>query len=264
MRREQAEAQAALSNPTGVSGGSEGNRASSSSASQPAAPYDRVLYLPRERKCPMFRGPGGIGVVEWVEEVRASVRARHLKSVDQAYFIYDHLEGEAKNEIKYRPVSEREDPEKILSILKDLYGGSESYVSLQEAFFSRRQGEGESLQEYSHALFRLMDRVVTSAPDRVPNSSVLLRDQFVENVLDPSLRRTLKQSVRANPVMTLLEARNEALTWEREGRVNEGRPRSYSVPSLCAATASRGPPLPSPLLRLASNRLQRCQRSKKY
>ncbi|KAL2102172.1 hypothetical protein ACEWY4_001340 [Coilia grayii] len=240
LRREQA----ALSQPTGVVGTGDNQSASSSSAPQPTPCYDRLLYVPREWKCPMFRGLGGMGVAEWIEEVRASVRARHLKSIDQAYFIYDHFEGEAKNEIKFRPASDREDPEKILSILNDLYGCSQSYVSLQEAFFSRRQLEGESLQEYSHALFRLMDQVVASAPNGVPNSDILLRDQFIENVLDPSLRRVLKQSVRSNSVATLLDVRSEALRCEREGRVGEGRQRSYSVPSLCAVVTSRAHPAP--------------------
>nr|XP_010776769.1 PREDICTED: uncharacterized protein LOC104951735 [Notothenia coriiceps] len=72
---------------------------------------ERVLYLPRERKCPVFR--------------------------DQAYFIYDHLESEAREEIRYQP---------------------------QESFFSRKQLVGESLQEYSHALFCLMEKMVKSTP----------------------------------------------------------------------------------------------------
>lgn len=86
-----------------------------------------------------------------------------------------------------------------------------------------------------------MDRVEKRAPNGVPNSSVLLRDQFIENVLDPSLRRALKQSVRDNPAATLLNIRSEALTWEREGRAVECRPRSYSVPSICAAHTSSSP-----------------------
>lgn len=64
-------------------------------------------------------------------------------------------------------------------------------------------------------------------------------------MLDPALRRTLKQSVRANAQLTLLEVRDEALRWEREGRGFEGRPRSYSVPSFCAAVSSRAPPATS-------------------
>ncbi|KAI2662619.1 Retrovirus-related Pol polyprotein [Labeo rohita] len=201
---------------------------------QPNGSYDHFVYVPRERKCPIFRGTLGIGIAEWVEEVRASMRARGLILVEQAYFIYDHLEGEAKNEIKYRPSVESEDPDKILSILLEMYGCPQSYVALQEEFFSRKQLEGESLQEYSHALFKLMNEVLESSPDAMPSSATLLRDKFVEHVIDPALRRALKQTVRAHPDFTLLDIRKEAIRWEQEGMSVEGRARSYSVPSMCA------------------------------
>lgn len=68
----------------------------------PAAPVtERLVVLPRERKCPMFNGKTGIGILEWTEEVQACMRARHLSTADKALFIFDHLEGEAKEEIKY-------------------------------------------------------------------------------------------------------------------------------------------------------------------
>lgn len=205
---------------------------------------ERFLYVPRERKCPMFRGKGGMAILEWIEEVQASLRVRKLTALDQAYFIYDHLEGEAKHEIKYRPKEDRENPTKVLSILQELYGCTESYVALQKDFFSRRQSEGESLKEYSHALFGLMERVLKAAPDAVPNSAVLLRDQFVEHVNDPDLRRALKQVVRDKPDATLLHVRAEAIRWEREGMPAEGRQRSFSVPSICATQITGSGPLP--------------------
>ena len=205
----------------------------------PAVVPDRLLYAPRERKCPIFRGTTGIGIVEWVEEVRASMRARRLAPVDQAYFIYDHLERPAKDEIKYRPKEDREDPERVLSILQEVYACGMSYVALQKDFFSRKQLDGESLQEYSHALFELMEKIMRNSPQAMPNSSVLLRDQFVEHVNDPDLRRALKQFVRAKPTATLLDVRGEAIRWEREGILPEGRPRSFSVPSICATHTSR-------------------------
>ena len=64
---------------------------------------------------------------------------------DQAFFLFDQLEGEAREEIKYRPSTDRNDPEKIKGILRELYGCSQSYVALQEAFFSRKQQDGETL-----------------------------------------------------------------------------------------------------------------------
>lgn len=200
-------------------------------ASHAAPGSDRLVFIPRDRKCPTFRGRTGISVGEWVEEAQACMRARHLAPVDQAFFLYDHLEGEARDEIKFRPSVERGDPAKIISILQELYGLTESYVALQEAFFSRRQQEGESLQEFSLALMSLMERVKQKAPGGMLNAEILLRDQFVEYVLDGSLRRELKQYVRQHPGSTLLVVRGEAIRWVQEGSPASVRGRSNSVPS---------------------------------
>lgn len=127
-----------------------------------------------------------------MEEVDACARVRYLGSLDKAYFMLDHLEGEAKDELRYRPRVEREDPAKILSILRELYGCSRSYVAIQESFFSRKQLDGES----SHALLSLMDKVKQCSPESVPQSDMLLRDQFIEHVLDSDLHRELKRLVR--------------------------------------------------------------------
>lgn len=124
---------------------------------------ERLFYLPRDRKCPMFRGKTGLNITEWLEEVEACLRSRHLSPAEKALFIYDHLEGEAREEIKYRSLQEREDPNKVLAILTELYGCTKSYVSLQEEFFSRKQLEGETLQEFSHVLLCLMSEVVKKA-----------------------------------------------------------------------------------------------------
>lgn len=180
----------------------------------------------------MFRGRTGIGLAEWVEEVQACMRARHLSASDQAFFLFDHLEGEAREEIKFRSSTERGDPAKIIAALQELYGCSDSYVALQEAFFSRRQQEGESLQEFSLALLTLMAAVKQRAPGDMPNAEALLRDQFVEHVIDGALRRELKQLVRRQPTATLLEVRGEAIRWELEGLPGGARARSHSVPSV--------------------------------
>ena len=216
---------------TPVAGPSSAATSSGSTAGAVAAVMERLVVVPRDRKCPMFNGKTGIGVVEWVEEVQACVRARHLSVADQALFLFDHLEGEAKQEIKFRSEGERRDPAQIIAILKELYGCSQSYITLQQAFFSRHQQEGETLQEFSLALMSLMAQVEQHAPGEMPNVGVLLRDQFVEHVLDSSLRRKLKQLVRRQPDSTLLELRGEAIRWEREGLPGGTRGRSSSLPT---------------------------------
>ena len=214
--------QASSSNPTASAG--------PSTPSLPVA--ERLIFVPRDRKCPIFRGRTGIGLSEWMEEVQVCMRARHLSQLDQAFFLFDHLEGEARDEIKYRPCADREDPARVLAILRELYGCSESYVALQEAFFSRKQQEGESLLEFSLALMALMERVKQRAPVQMQNAGDLLRDQFVEHVLNSSLRRELKQLVRRQPNYTLLDVRAEAIRWEHEGLPGGVRGRSQSVPTV--------------------------------
>ena len=79
-----------------------------------------------------------------------------------------------------------------------------------------------------------MEQVERSAPREMQGGPTLLRDQFVEHVLDPNLRRELKRVVRQHPDYSLLDVRSEAIRWEREGRPEEPRGRSYSVPSFSA------------------------------
>ncbi|XP_073715645.1 uncharacterized protein [Misgurnus anguillicaudatus] len=200
------------------------------SASVSAGAAERFVFIPRERRCPKFNGRSGVSISEWVEEAEACMRLRQMSRLDQAFFLFDHLEGEAREEIKYRPDSEKCDPDKIIFALRDLYGCSESYVALQEVFFSRRQQEGETLLEFSLALLSLLEKVKSRAPHVIPNADTVLRDQFVECVLDSALRRELKQFVRRQPTATLLEVRGEAIRWEREGTLGGVRGRSHSVP----------------------------------
>ncbi len=157
------------------------------------------------------------------------MRARHLSVADQSFFLFDHLEGEAREEVKYRSAEERVDPAKLISALKDVYRCSQSYVALQEAFFSRRHQEGETLLEFSLALMGLLEKAKQHSPDAMPNAEVLLRDQCVEHVLDSSLRRELKQLVRRQPTATLRDVRVEAIRWEHEGTSGGARGRSHSA-----------------------------------
>ena len=86
--------------------------------------HEQIVYILQERRCTKFSGQSGGGtlsVEEWVEEAESCIRARHMSKHDRALFLYDHLEGEARNEIKYRPSVVREDPAAIINVLKEVY-----------------------------------------------------------------------------------------------------------------------------------------------
>lgn len=187
---------------------------------------EQALYLPRERRCPKFSGStaaGALSIEEWLEEAESCTRSRYMSDVDKALFLYDHLEGEARNEIKYRPRTIRENHEEIMTVLKEVYGSSKSYVYWQQRFFDRKQKENESLFEFSHALMELMDKVKQSKEGAISNVDIVLRDQFCENVRDHMLRRELKRLVRADDDLTLLDVRSEATRWVEEGQPNRDR-----------------------------------------
>lgn len=217
--------------------------------STPSGPLtERLMLVPQDRRCPTFRGRSGLALEEWLEEAQACMRARHLSAADQAFFLFDHLEGEPRDEIKHRSSAERSDPATIIAALRELYACADSYVALQETFFSRRQQEGETLQEFSLALMKLMASVTQRAPSGTLNAEILLRDHFVENVIDWSLRRELKQLVRRQPAASLLEVRAEAIRWEREGLPGGVRGRSHSVPSVLGLQygVQSAPPVANP------------------
>lgn len=210
---------------------------------------EQALYLPRERRCPKFSGStttGSLTVEEWVEEAQRCISSRFMSESEKALFLYDHLEGEARNEIKYRPPTVREDPLAVIKVLKEVYGCSRSYVFWQQRFFDRKQRENESLFEFSHALMELIDRVKLSKADAISNPDLVLRDQFCENVCDPMLRRELKKLVRTDNELTLLAVRTEAIRWVEEGQANRdrshrapGKTNEVHVAAQCASTAAQ-------------------------
>lgn len=105
------------------------------------------------------------------------MRAHHLAVSDQALFIFDHLEGEAKDEVKY---NNRTDLDKIFTILTELYGCTQSYVTLQQALFLLGKSRmGRHCKKFSLAL---MKQVKQRAPESMTNANTLLWDQFVEHV----------------------------------------------------------------------------------
>ncbi|KAG1925814.1 hypothetical protein F2P79_025275 [Pimephales promelas] len=74
---------------------------------EPGSSGLRYVYVPRERKYPRFSGSSeSPSVEEWIEEVRRCLQVRQMSIGEQAYFVYDILDGEAKLEIKLQPASD--------------------------------------------------------------------------------------------------------------------------------------------------------------
>lgn len=179
------------------------------------------VYLPRERPIQPFSGDttvDGRSVDEFLEEVQRAIRARGLGKDEQVDFILSLLRGSALEEIRLCTDGELKEPEEILSFLREAYREKRSVAQLLQTFYSRHQLEGEDFFEYSHTLSQILRSVLKQKADAVSDSKMAVRDQFVEGVKDPTLRRELRKMIRDNPGSSLFDVRQEAVVWSQEDR----------------------------------------------
>ncbi|XP_028284736.1 uncharacterized protein LOC114450667 isoform X2 [Parambassis ranga] len=176
----------------------------------------QVIYIQQSEKVPKFSGnldrADSPTLEEWIELIEGYIQVKSTEK-EKVDCVYNHLEGAARIEVKYLPKQERDTVNGIFKILREVYGCSHSVISLQRRFFNRKQREGESLLDYSHALMSLMDQIVEADEQVKLGSERNLRDQFCEGVRDQSLSSRLRDKVRLNPQWTIRDARREAVQW---------------------------------------------------
>lgn len=182
-----------------------------------------VVYVPREKRCKVYTGKASsVPLSDWIEDLKSVFKARNFTPDQAVDYIWEHLEGEAKQEIKYRSKETRSRPEGIFEALLEVFGSAQSFTALQRQFFERQQGKTETLIEFSHALMALLKELKSCNPKGVSAEDVMLRDQFAENVRSKELCRELKRMIRQKPSLTFLDVRKEAVEWATDGvRVSE-------------------------------------------
>ena len=129
-----------------------------------------------------------------MEDVQNYFETRKLSQRDRVEFIYEHIDGKVRSELRYRPEQDKRDSDSILAIIQQVFGESESLSVLQETFFRRVQKEGEALLEYSLALMQLFDKIQKcSGGGSLRNVDKTLKDKFTEGIRDEHLRRELRR-----------------------------------------------------------------------
>jgi hypothetical protein len=112
----------------------------------------KVIFAPRERKLQTFSGQkDDRSVEEFIEETELLLKSRPTQDEEKVDFIISHLEGPAKEELRYHTASDKKTPGAVLKILKDVFGER----STLSDFYQCRQKEKQSLQDYSHDLNKL-------------------------------------------------------------------------------------------------------------
>lgn len=215
-------------------------------------PTRSYVYVPRERHISPFSGDidkDGRGVDEFVEEVERVISARSQSAPEQFDFVMSLLRGSALDEVRLR----KDDGDVVKDLfvyLREAFGDKRSASQLLQHFYNCKQKEGEDIRDFSHALSQAFSCVLKQHPNSVANEKNVLRDQFVEGVKDPSLRRELRKYVRAKPASTLIEVREEAYLWSSEDQAPSTKVVRSKVKTCshvtaeaqcCAATATESP-----------------------
>ena len=173
----------------------------------------QLVFAPKMRKVEKFSGkPGhGVSVYEFIEEMTRILKTRPTPQEEQVDFDLSHLEGPAKEEMRFRPIEEKKSSKAVLGILKEVFGERATVSELLSDFYSTKQTRSQSLQNFSVELMGKLDRILRVDRSRVKERDIMLRDQLAENVYESWLRRELKRIVRTHDTMSFHDLREEAI-----------------------------------------------------
>ena len=210
-----------------------------SSESQKAA---KIVVVPRERGTKLAGRPKSERdpeVTEWAEDMRRLTK--DLSDAEGAQLVLDHLTGPARDEVRLCSPSERGKPESIISHVLKAYTCFETPSLRWQDFYSRRQRGGESVQEFSLQLMKLLRKVELASSkethQQLHDKDAVLCEKFAAGLSDPSLQREVRRYVQENPLIQFTDLRNKVLSWEIdhtplqvvETRATAARPTDLSV-----------------------------------
>ncbi|PFX11688.1 hypothetical protein AWC38_SpisGene24490 [Stylophora pistillata] len=173
-----------------------------------------------QKVCRWPRGEDGV-LEEWISDAKRAI-AEHTEP-DAIDFLFYHLEGAAKEDVRLRPADDRDSPTAIFNVLRDCFGEGLTGTQALRRFFERKQRDRESAREFSHALMVLLAHVERLDEGAVTDKDKLLRGQFLENLRDPQLRMDIKRWVRDHPTKTFQQIRDEVQCWMDEDGSSEKR-----------------------------------------
>ena len=183
----------------------------------------KTVYISKERKLQKFSGrpvkDTDPSVEEWIEDVTYHIKNISTKEA-QIEFLVDHLQGQARDEIRTRSETERNTPDKILTILQDLFQDADSIAQIQQQFYQRDQKPGESLQQYSLVLLKLVDRMMKKGVGVIGNRELMLKERFIDGVTDKQLRREMRRFSIEHAASNFQDFRTVVFKWVQDQKAD--------------------------------------------
>ena len=93
----------------------------------------KFVFTPKPRKVEKFSGRKGEGqsVYEFIDDIVRVLKTRPTSNEEKVDYLISHLDGPAKEEIRYRAPSLKKDPQQVLDILRETFGEKSTILSYQ-------------------------------------------------------------------------------------------------------------------------------------
>ena len=138
-------------------------------------PVNVTVTTPPTRKLRMFN----VRTSElhyWIGEARSILPS--VSTADRLSFLIAHLEGPAREEVRYAPSDEKDCIDKIFTLLVSAFGENRSNAQLKRELYDRVHGSRESVREFSRALLEISEGLT----DKVESKDNMLIEIFCENL----------------------------------------------------------------------------------
>lgn len=143
-----------------------------------------------------------VSIKEWIADAKDNIEQLRWDKVQSAQYLLRYLAGPARSRLRNCAECVREDPDQVLRVIRETYGGPESYTELEEKFVQRKQGEEEDIWAYSDALLDIDRTLQAIHPMENEWRQERLKERFVRNlrnkVFGLSIRRYLEEHRTVN------------------------------------------------------------------
>ena len=210
------------------------------------------IYVNQGRKIPVFKdkpaSSSETSVQDWCMDVERHLDARGIKGEKAFSFVLEHLGGKARQEILGRDLV-KDDPDKIYSVLKKVFGEGLTLGQLKTKFFSYKQQPNEDVIACSLKLVEMMADIVKRDPAAADTKEKVLRERLADAVSDETIQHELRRLIDEDESLGFFEARDRVLRWRgevkpqkktKEASVNEAAADSSILQALKGLTEQVG------------------------
>lgn len=210
------------------------------------AKKDKVV-VSRDRKfSTLSSANSSIEVSEWLKNITTYVGNRFSNDQEKVMFIFDHLEKNAKTELRFRADINKATVSEVVKILTELYSPDVNAVELQQKFYSRNQDCDESIEEYAFDLLDIFTSVCEKVPVMRVNKDEVVKHKFADGVRNKQLKQELYRINDERPSLSFWQVRTHALQFENRfdntvlsNQIDSDMKNATQSTSACEATTLR-------------------------